>query len=86
MPDPDKWTVYGTRQHPMQHGRTARAGVHAEFYPASGGYDGAYAWLWRVILTNMDVSAVIVKLDNGIDANGSRHVVYRWRDGKAWWE
>lgn len=48
----------------------------------------AHLWLMDHILEKgaSQIDAVIVRLDNGVDVNGERHVVRRIGEGKAWWE
>jgi hypothetical protein len=48
----------------------------------------AQLWLMNHMLKRgaTSIDAVIVRLDNGVDVNGERHVVKRIGEGKAWWE
>lgn len=77
-----RWTVYGRRRH-SERGRELTAGVHKEGFTSE---DDAVAWLMQVVLRYLLVDAVVVRLDNGRDVNGERHVVKRVGQGKAWFE
>jgi hypothetical protein len=75
--DDARWVVYGWKR--TSYGRQA---VHKEGLTSER---AATAWALKHVLTGGGQS-VIVKLDHGVDANGQRHVVARYGEGKAWWE
>lgn len=81
----DTWTVYGRRVTGLGPAGVATTGaVHNEGFRSEA---EAVVWLQSVILKHGgSVTAVIVKLREGKDANGYRTIVERVNGGKAWWE
>ena len=85
-PPADKYVVYGRRLVDGWTTRAVTAGVHANFDTERE----AKTWLMKLVLSaggGSKVTAVIVRLDGGVDANGKRHVINRTnQDARAWWE
>lgn len=80
---PDKWKVYGWRPARLDFtGKVLRAGVHYEHATSEA---DAVAWLMRVVIKYGTLHAVVVRLDEGRDEDGYRHVVYTVGEGKPWY-
>lgn len=86
---PESYTVYGRRQFtkdPDNNGpRPWSKSLTQEGFTTMA---DAILALMDVVLKYgpTNIEAVIVRLDNGVDVNGERHVVRRLGEGKAWWE
>lgn len=86
MPRPS-WTIYGRRRAGVSRfdGRPLYAAVHGDGFQSEA---DATLWLMDQVLEHGagTMNVVVVRLDNGRDRNGERHVIRRIGDGKAWWE
>jgi len=82
----DRWTVYGrVRTGVTQRGEVEIRGLHLERAPS---VEMANSFVEDAITQYKEpaVECVIVQLKDGRDSYGTRRVIRRVSDGKAWWE
>jgi hypothetical protein len=82
----DAWTVYGRAKTGLNvRGEVEFRGVHLDRAPS---LEMANSFVEDAIAAHGEpcVECVIVQLRNGIDKYGTRRVVRRVSNAKAWWE
>jgi hypothetical protein len=85
-PEPDKWTVYGRVRDGLDgKGVVQMKGLHLDRAPS---LEMANSFVEDAIATYNEacVECVIVHLKGGKDTYGTRRIVRRVSNGKAWWE